>query len=159
MHFRTNMFLRMMRECTWQAGAADFTNGVAYELLPLLTSRVCHSRPPGPPGYFPPGPAFSVVVPRCLPCLIVLTRSAMMRFPFLVYMSFPPPPSLLLHRLATAMMKFPTPIFNTALLWFRVMVMLRFLSHAPRSCLFSSPPIAHPHLQAGGHGRCSLGYG
>jgi hypothetical protein len=86
--------LLMMRECTWQAGAADFTIGMAYDLLPLLTSSVCHSRPPGFTGYSPSqllGPAFPVVVPRCLACLVVLTRSAMMRFPFLIYMSFPPP--------------------------------------------------------------------
>jgi hypothetical protein len=38
---------------------------------------------------------------------------------------------LLLPRLPTLMMKFPFRVSHTVLLWFRVMVMLRFLSHAP----------------------------
>jgi hypothetical protein len=37
-------------------------------------------------------------------------------------------PVLLLPRLPTVMMKFPFRIFHTVLLWFRVMVKLRFLS-------------------------------
>jgi hypothetical protein len=47
------------------------------------------------PRFCPPslflGPAFPVGVPRCLACLVLQTRSAMMRFPFLVCMSRPPP--------------------------------------------------------------------
>jgi hypothetical protein len=38
---------------------------------------------------------------------------------------------LLLPRLPTVMMKFPFCIFHTVLLWFRVMVKLRFLSRTP----------------------------
>jgi hypothetical protein len=80
------------------------------------------------------GPAFPVVVPRCLACLVLPTRSAMVRLPFLVCMSLPPLsllPMLLLPRLPTVMMKIPFRVSPTVLLWFHVMVMLRFLSCTP----------------------------
>jgi hypothetical protein len=74
-----------------------------------------------------------------------------------------PPPLL------TAMMNFVVCIFHPVLLWFRLIVMMRFLSHKlsflsfPRhivSCLSSSPspPIVRPQpaLQAEGCGWCPL---
>jgi hypothetical protein len=101
---------------------------------------VCHFRPPGFPAYVPPrrlvGPVFPVVVPKCLACLVLLTRSVMMRFPFLICVSLPPL-SLLLPRLLTVMTKLP---FRVLLLWSRVMVMLRFLSRTPVFLAFPPPP-------------------
>jgi hypothetical protein len=47
---------------------------------------------------------------------------------------------LLLPRRLTVMMKFPFRVSHTALLWFRVMVMLRFLSCAPVFLAFPPPP-------------------
>jgi hypothetical protein len=73
---------------------------------------VCHFRPPGFPGCSPSrllGPAFPVAVSRCLAFLVLPTRSAMMRFPFLVCMSLPPLslfPMLLLPCLPTVMLRF-----------------------------------------------------
>jgi hypothetical protein len=49
-------------------------------------------------------------------------------------------PMLLLPRLPTVMMKFPFRVSPTVLLWFRVMVMLRFLSYAPVSRALPPPP-------------------
>jgi hypothetical protein len=99
-----------------------------------------------------------------LVCLVLPTRSAMMRFPFLVCMSLPLLsllPMLLLPHLPTLMMKIPFPVSHTVLFWFRVMVMLRFLSRAPVFFAFPPPPLVHPQpaLQAGGRSRCPLGYG
>jgi hypothetical protein len=57
-----------------------------------------------------------------------------MRFPFLVCMSLPPLGLLLvllLPLLPTVMMKFPFRVSHTILLWFRVLVLLRFLSRTP----------------------------
>jgi hypothetical protein len=62
---------------------------------------------------------------------------------FLVCMAFPPLgllPMLLLPCLPTVMMKFPFRASHTVLLWFRVMVMLRFLSRAPVFLAFPPPP-------------------
>jgi hypothetical protein len=107
------------------------------------------------------GPAFPVVVPRFLACLILPTRSSMTRFPFLVCMPLPPLsvlPVLLLPRLPTVMMKFPFHVSHTVLLWFRVSVMSSFLSLA----LPPSPPLLflpQPAPHAGGRRRCPLGYG
>jgi hypothetical protein len=50
-------------------------------------------------------------------------------------------PMLLLPRLPTVMMKFPFRVSHTVLLWFRVMVMLRFLSYAPVSLALPPPPL------------------
>jgi hypothetical protein len=47
---------------------------------------------------------------------------------------------LLLPRLLTVMMKFSFRIAHTVLLWFHVMAMLRFLSHAPLFLAFPPPP-------------------
>jgi hypothetical protein len=47
-------------------------------------------------------------------------------------------PMLLLPCLPTVMMTFPFRVSHTVLLWFRVMVMLRFLSHA--LVLLAVPP-------------------
>jgi hypothetical protein len=89
----------------------------------LLGSPLC------PPSHFL-GPVFPVVDPSCLACLVLPTRSAMARFPFLIGMSLPPPlgllPVLLLPRLRTVMMKVHL-VSHIVLLWFHVMVMLRFL--------------------------------
>jgi hypothetical protein len=81
----------------------------------------CLSRPSS--CWFPPlcrpdlflGPAFPVVVPRCLACVMIPSRSAMMRIPF--HVSY------------------------TVLLEFRVMVMLRFLPCAQVFLAFASPPL------------------
>jgi hypothetical protein len=74
-----------------------------------------------------PGPAFPVVVPRCLACLVLPTRSGMMRFPFPVCLS-PPPlcllPVLLLPHLLMVMMMFLFGVSHALLLGFRVMIML-----------------------------------
>jgi hypothetical protein len=81
---------------------------------PGLHIREHHSLSSCPPSSFL-GPAFPVVAPRCLACLVLPTRSAMMRFPFLVCMSLPPLgllPVLLLPRLPTEMMKLPIPHFS-----------------------------------------------
>jgi hypothetical protein len=89
-----------------------------------------------------PGPAFPVVVPRCLACLVLPTRSPMMGFPFLVGMSLSPHGLLLvmlLPHLPTVMMKFPCHCSHIVMRWFRV-VMLRFLSCAPIS-LAVAPPL------------------
>jgi hypothetical protein len=69
--------------------------------------------------------------------------SAMMRFPFLMCMSIPHLsllPVLLLPLLPTVMMKFLFRASHTALLWFRVMVMLRFLSRAQVFLTCPPPP-------------------
>jgi hypothetical protein len=54
----------------------------------------------------PPGcclsPTFPVVVPRCLVCLALGTRSVMTRFPFLVYMPCPSRDLLLMLRRLTS---------------------------------------------------------
>jgi hypothetical protein len=68
-----------------------------------------------------------------------------MRFPFLVCRS-PPPlgllPVLLLRCLPTVMMKSPLRVSHTVLLWFRVMVLLRFLFCTQVILTFSpSPPL------------------
>jgi hypothetical protein len=76
-------------------------------------------------------------------CLVLLTRSAMMRFPILFCVLLLPLsllPVLLLPRLPTVMMKFPFRISLTVLLWFCVMVMLRFLSCTPVFLAFPPPP-------------------
>jgi hypothetical protein len=82
----------------------------------------------------------------------------MMRFPFLVCMPLPPLvllPVLLLPRLPTVMMKFPFHAFQTVLLWFGVVVMLRFLSRTPLFLAFPPPPplllfaLNLPHRLAG----------
>jgi hypothetical protein len=89
------------------------------------------------------GPAFPVVVPRCLACLLLPTRAAMIRFPFLVCISHPPLgllPVLLLTCLLTVMMKFLFRVSHAVLLWFRVMVMLQFLSRAPAVLAALPPP-------------------
>jgi hypothetical protein len=64
----------------------------------------------------------------------------MLRFPFLVYMPLPPL-NLLLPRLLTVMMKFPLRVFHTILLWFRVVVLLRFLSCTPVFLAFPPPSL------------------
>jgi hypothetical protein len=55
---------------------------------------------------------------------------------------FPPDPSAhaAAPRLPTVMMKFPFRVSPTVLLWFRVMVMLRFLSSALVFHAFPRPP-------------------
>jgi hypothetical protein len=58
-------------------------------------------------------------------------------------MSLPPLsllPMLLLPRLPTVMTKFPFHASHTVLLWFRVMVMLTFLSHAQVFLACPPPP-------------------
>jgi hypothetical protein len=115
------------------------------------------------------GPAFPVV-PRCLACLVLQTRPAVTRFPFLlVCFSLPSLdllPVLQLPRLPTALMKFPFRVVHAILLWFCAIVMMRFLSR-PRDLLFFTPSLLLscfplnqvPAPQAGGCGQCSLGYG
>jgi hypothetical protein len=49
-------------------------------------------------------------------------------------------PMLLFHRLQTVLMKFRFHVSHTVLRWFRVMVMLRFLSRAPVFFAFPPPP-------------------
>jgi hypothetical protein len=66
-----------------------------------------------------------------------------MRFPFLVCVSLPTLgllSVLLLPRLLTVMMKFLFRASHAALLCFRGMVMLRFLSRAPLFFAFPPPP-------------------
>jgi hypothetical protein len=48
-------------------------------------------------------------------------------------------PMLLLPRLPTVMTRFSFLVSHTALLWFRVMVMPKFLSHAPEFLAFPPP--------------------
>jgi hypothetical protein len=70
-------------------------------------------------------------------CFLVLPP-----FSFLVYMFYPPGNllrMLRLPRLQIVMAKFPSPVFNAASLWFRVIVMIRLFC-AP---CFLVPP-AHP---------------
>jgi hypothetical protein len=89
------------------------------------------------------GPAFPVAVPRCLACLLLPTRTAMIRLPFLVCMLHPPLgllPVLLLPCLLTVMMKFLFRVSHAVLHWFRVMVMLQFLSCAPAVLAALPPP-------------------
>jgi hypothetical protein len=64
---------------------------------------------------------------------------------------------LLLPRLPPVMTKFSFRASHTVLLWFCVMVMLRFLSRD--LVLLAFPPPLLLSLQAGGCGRCPLGYG
>jgi hypothetical protein len=95
------------------------------------------------------GVAFSFVVPRCQACLVLLTRSVVMRFPFLVYMSLPPLdllPVLLPPRLLTVMMKFSFRVSHIVVLWFYVVVMLWFLPCPSLSHIYSStsPPLVRP---------------
>jgi hypothetical protein len=82
--------------------------------------------------------------PTCF-CLVLPTGPAMTRFPFLFCMSLLPLghlPSLLLPRLSRVMTKPPFCLSHTVLLWFRVMVMQRFLSCAPAFLTFPpSPPL------------------
>jgi hypothetical protein len=93
-----------------------------------------------------------------LACLVLRIWSVMMSSPSLVYLSRPLSGLLLMLRLArsqTVMMKFQSRVSHTKLLWFRVMVMLRFISRSSVSRLSSftsgSPPIVRPQLapQAG----------
>jgi hypothetical protein len=89
------------------------------------------------------GPAVFVVVHRCLACLVLPTRSAMTRFAFLVCMALvplSPLPMLLLPRSPTVMTKFSFRTSHTVLLWFCVIVMLRFLSRALVFLAFPPPP-------------------
>jgi hypothetical protein len=103
-------------------------------LLPFWVLPLC------PPDCFL-GPAFPVVVPRCLACLLLSTRSTMMSFTFLVCVSFPPfsllPLLLMLPRLPTVMMKFLFHVSRFILLWFHVMVMLQFLPFTPAFLAFA----------------------
>jgi hypothetical protein len=67
----------------------------------------------------------------------------MIRFPFLVCASLPPLSlllELLLPRLTIVNIKFPVRVPHTFLLWFRDMVMLRFLSCAHVCLAYTSPP-------------------
>jgi hypothetical protein len=111
----------------------------------------------GSPRFSPPGrllgPAFSVVVPRCPLYLVLQTRSAMMRFPFLVCMSRPPLSLLSVLLPLRLMMKFPFSVSHNALLWFRVMVMLRFISLAP---VFLALPPPSPLLMFALNMPCGL---
>jgi hypothetical protein len=50
-------------------------------------------------------------------------------------------PMLLIPRLLTVMMKFPFRVSHRVLLWFRVMVFLRFLSSAPVFLAFPASPL------------------
>jgi hypothetical protein len=124
----------------------------ASQVLPLCSS-----------GHFL-GPAFPVVAPRCLACLVLMTRSAMTRFPFLVCMSLPPIsllPVLLLPRLLTAMMMFPFRVLTLSSSGFVIVVyaevpLLR--QNVSHLCSSTSPPIVRPQpaRQVGGRGRCRL---
>jgi hypothetical protein len=90
----------------------------------------------------PPRSRFSSCSPQVSCQSGTPTRSAMMRFQFLVWMSLPPfsfLPMLLLPHLPTVLMKFPLRDSHTVLLWFRVMVMLRFLSRTPVFLAFPPP--------------------
>jgi hypothetical protein len=62
-----------------------------------------------------------------------MLRSAMMRFPFLVS-------AFMLLLPCLPIMTFPFHVSYTVLLWFRVMVMLRFPSCAPVFLAFPPPP-------------------
>jgi hypothetical protein len=67
----------------------------------------------------------------------------MTRFTFLVCIALFPLsllPMLLLPRLPTVMTKFSFHVSHIGLLWFCVMVMLRFLSHATVFLAFTPPP-------------------
>jgi hypothetical protein len=110
----------------------------------MVHVQFCHFRPPGFPrcvfGHFL-CPAFPAV-PRCLTCCVLPTRPVMMRLPFLVCLSLPPLgllSMLQLPRLPTVMTKFSFRISHTVLLWFCVMVMLRFLSRALVFLAFPPP--------------------
>jgi hypothetical protein len=121
-----------------------------------------------PPGRFL-GSAFPAVAPRCIAFLVLPTRSAMMRFPFLVCITSPPRPSavLLLPCLPTVMMNFTFRVFPTVLLWFSVLVMLRCLSYAEafsHFLLYFPSYIEYriycsPSTCLAGGRRCPLGYG
>jgi hypothetical protein len=63
----------------------------------------------------------------------------MPRFTFLVCMALSPLSLLLLPRLPTVMTRFSLGVSHTALLWFRVMVMPKFLSRAPVYLAFPPP--------------------
>lgn len=89
----------------------------------LTLSSLCH--------FCPPGFSSFVAVHRCLAGLALLTRSSMMRFALLVCMArFPLSLLLMLQllRLVTVLMKVSFHVSHIVLLWFFVMVMLRFLS-------------------------------
>jgi hypothetical protein len=101
----------------------------------LLGSPVMSPQPP-------PRPRICCCSPQVSCMTDTSTRSAKMRFPFLVCMSPPPPlillPILPLPRTPTEMTKFPFHVSHTTLIWFRVMVML--LYHALVFLAFPPPP-------------------
>jgi hypothetical protein len=115
-------------------------------MLPLPLSLPSRWVPPlwlCPPSQFL-GPAFLVVVPRCLACPGAPDQVSDDGIPFLVCMSLPPlgllPVLLPLPCLSTLMMKFPFHASLTVLLWFRALVMLRFLS-CTQAFLALNPPL------------------
>jgi hypothetical protein len=87
-------------------------------------------------------PAFPVVVLRCLAYLVLPTdQISDDEVPIAcLHVTSPPQPMLLLPHLPTVMEKFPFCVFHTVLFWFRVMVMLRFLSSTPVLLAFPLPP-------------------
>jgi hypothetical protein len=148
--------------------------------LPPQTVGMIQLTPSLPSSWVPPlcpcgrflVPAFPVEVPSCLACLMLPTRSTMMRFPFFAYMSLPPLgllPVLLLPRLPTVMIKFPFHGSHIILLWFHVHGDSAVPSLRPslsRLCSSPSSPIVGPQPdfcpqrapQAGSRSRCPLGY-
>jgi hypothetical protein len=86
--------------------------------------------------------AFSAGVPRCIACLVLPTRSAMNRFPFLVCMSLPRLhllPVLLLPHLLTVMAKVPFCVSPPCPALVCVLVMPSFLSSAKAFLACTSP--------------------
>jgi hypothetical protein len=103
-----------------------------------------------------------------VPCVLCFkpAQAVMTRSLFLVRKSRPHNDLLLMLRppnVQIAMMTFPFCVLDRFLLWFRVIVMLIFLTPGPLlPCLSStSRPFVRscPAPQACGPGRCPLGYG
>jgi hypothetical protein len=91
-----------------------WTVWIARKALSPLSFWVLHAQPQERC----PRPTLTVAVHRCLACLVLRTRSVMMRSPFFVYMSHPPDNLLLMlrpPRLQIVMMKFPCCVFHPAL--------------------------------------------
>jgi hypothetical protein len=159
------------------ATTLDSMNGPAASITSILLGSPVVS-----PLLLPRPRVFFWVFPRCLASLVLPTRSAMMRFTFLVCMSLPPLdllPVLLLPRLPTVTMKTKKKQISTRKAWTNEVPISRF-SHCPArvSCYgdggaahlrpslshlssSTSPPFVRPRPapQTGGRGQCALRYG
>jgi hypothetical protein len=115
-----------------------WTVWIAHKPLSPLSTWILPMRPQG----CCPHPALSATVPRCPSCLVLWTLSVMTRSPFLVCMSDPQGNRQLMLRppcLQIVMMNFPFCAFLPALLWFRAVVMMRFLLRA--LCFLAPHPL------------------